>query len=85
MRRVGQARRRDANEADIVDALRQVGANVTPISGRGAPDILVRFQGRLYGFEIKGATGKRTEAQQDTQWQIVRSVDEVMKALGVRV
>ncbi len=81
MRRVGQARRRDRNEAEIVKALEAVGAHVTRISGRGAPDLLVRFRNRLYAFEVKGLKGTRTEAQQETSWPIVRCVDEALAAI----
>jgi hypothetical protein len=76
--RVGQARKRDVNEKAIVRALRQIGAEVFPLSGRGIPDVLVR-----YAFEIKSATGKRTEAQVDTQWPVIRSVQEALAAVGV--
>lgn len=82
MRRVGQTRRRDENEKPIVAALRAVGAHVTPISGRGAPDLLVRFKGQLYAFEVKTEKGKRTKAQEATQWLVVRSVDDAMEYIG---
>jgi hypothetical protein len=49
MRRVGQARKRDANEKPIRTALEAAGATVTPISGEGAPDLLVRFS-RVVGI-----------------------------------
>lgn len=81
MRRVGQTRRRDANEREIIEGLRAVGAEVTPISGKGAPDILVRRDGFLYAFEIKGKAGKRTDAQVLSQWPIVRSLDEALTAI----
>jgi hypothetical protein len=82
VRRVGQVRRRDINEKPITQALRAVGAHVTPISGKGAPDVLVRFQGRLWAFEIKAEKGKQTEAQQETDWPILRTVDEALAAIG---
>lgn len=80
--RVGQSRKRDANEKPIVAALRALGAFVTPISGDGAPDLLVRFRGRLYGFEVKAAKGQQTEAQEQTNWPIVRSVEDALTAIG---
>lgn len=83
MRRVGQARRRDVNEKPIRKALEAVGAHVTPISGKGAPDLLVRFQGRLWAFEVKSQKGQQTEAQLETEWPIVRSVEDALAALGV--
>lgn len=82
MRRVGQTRRRDANEGVIVAALRAVGAEVWPISGAGAPDLLVRYRGRCYGLEVKTAQGRRTRAQVVSQWPIVRSVGEALTLIG---
>lgn len=84
MRRVGQARKRDANEKPIRKALEAVGAHVTPVSGKGAPDLLVRWQGRLFGLEVKGKHGKQTEAQVETNWPIVRSIDDALHAIGAR-
>lgn len=83
MRRVGQVRRRDSNEKGITAALRAVGADVTPISGEGAPDLLIRFRGLVYAVEVKTATGARTAAQQVSQWPVVRSVDEAFALLGI--
>lgn len=82
--RVGQARKRDANEKAIRKALEALGADVTPVSGKGAPDILVRWQGHLWGFEVKSEKGKRTDAQSETQWPILRSVDEALQAIGCK-
>lgn len=84
-RKGGGGKRRDANEAAIVQALEQVGARVTRISGDGAPDLLVRFRGRLWAFEVKSAKGSRTEAQEVTQWPVIRSVAEALAALGCEV
>jgi Holliday junction resolvase len=78
----GRAARRDVNEKPIVDALRAIGAHVTRISGEGAPDLLVRVRGRLYAFEVKSGSGKRTAAQQDSQWPVIRSVDEALRSVG---
>lgn len=83
MRRVGQSRRRDANERAIVDALRAVGAHVTPISGKGAPDLLIRFRGKLAAVEVKTEKGKRTQAQEQSEWPIVRDVDEALLLFGL--
>lgn len=87
--RVGQARKRDAAEKPIRKALEAVGADVTPVSGEGAPDLVVRFRGackhcrrNAWGLEVKSRQGKRTEAQEDTQWPIVRTEDEALAAIG---
>jgi Holliday junction resolvase len=81
--RVGQARKRDANEKAIVDALEAIGAHVTRISGKGAPDLLVRYQGHLYAWEVKSGTGKRTEAQQVSGWTVIRTTFEALREMGI--
>lgn len=45
----------DANQSEIVAALRAAGATVQHLHevGRGCPDILVGFRGQNYLFEIK--------------------------------
>ncbi len=52
----------DGNQADIVSALRQVGAHVTILSnvGGGVPDLLVARHGKLFLVECKSETGKLT-------------------------
>ena len=82
MRRVGQVRRRDANEKAIREALEAIGCDVTPISGKGAPDLLVRLRGQLWAFEVKSGKGQRTEAQESSRWPIVRSVDQALAYFG---
>jgi Holliday junction resolvase len=84
MRRVGQVRRRDLNEGAIVEALEGVGAHVTRLSGKGAPDLLIRFRGNLVAVEVKSGTGKRTDAQEASQWPIVRSVSEALALVGAK-
>lgn len=53
MRRI--AAKVDANQAEIVKALRKVGAKVQPIHtvGNGCPDVIVAHNGRWYAAEIK--------------------------------
>ncbi len=75
--------KRDTNETEMVGALRAVGADVTRISGKGAPDLLIRFKGALHGVEVKTRRGRRTEAQQASQWPIVRTIEDALKLLGV--
>ena len=51
-----QTRRKvDANQPEIVDALRQVGCTVQSLAmvGRGVPDLLVARNGRMWLMEIK--------------------------------
>jgi hypothetical protein len=87
-------RRTDANQADIIDALRRVGCSVLDLSyvGRGCPDILVSDrEHRLHLMEIKVAKGKLNKRQQEwhAQWKgakpfVVRSVAEALAIVGIR-
>lgn len=80
--------RRDANEGDIVGALKRVGARVQPLSAKGCPDLLVQFRGELHLIETKTKKGKLTPAQ--VEWHlawgapiiIARSVDDALKGIG---
>ena len=48
-------RRTDANQKELVKAIRKLGASVQDLSqvGKGCPDILVGYKGVNYLFEIK--------------------------------
>lgn len=87
MRRVGQARKRDANEQEIVDALVGIGAVVFRLSAPGCPDLLVGFRGTWRPMEVKSATGKLTPLQWgswgENAYPIVRSVSDALRAIGV--
>jgi hypothetical protein len=84
VRRVGQARRRDLNEDDLVAALEAVHARVWRISGKGCPDLLVLFQGRYTPLEVKGKSGRLTKAQAGIPWPVVRTADECYEAIGFK-
>ena len=53
----------DANQAEIVKALRSIGCSVQHLHsiGRGCPDILVGYRGRNFLFELKVGKGKLTD------------------------
>jgi hypothetical protein len=53
-----QASKIDANQPDIVAALRAIGASVQSLSatGKGVPDLLVGWHGRTYLLEVKDGT-----------------------------
>lgn len=72
--------RRDANEAALVAGWRAIGAEVWCVSGKGLPDVLVRFRGHLHGFEIKTATGKLRESQ--GSFPVIRTMEEALRAVG---
>lgn len=59
-----RAARVDANQAEIVQALRQVGASVQPIHmvGQGVPDLLIGYLGCNWLFEIKD--GSKPQSRQ---------------------
>lgn len=86
--RVGQARKRDANEHAIVTALKAVGATIVRISADGAPDLLVGFRGRNWLLEVKASKGllRANQAAWATRWSgkvtTVRSPDEALIAIG---
>jgi len=95
---VRRAAKRDANEAEIVAALEQVGCAVQRLNEGGVPDLLVGFRGRYHLLEVKlplgveGGESHRTLTPKQRAWWrgwkgpppvIVRSVDEALRAIGV--
>jgi hypothetical protein len=82
------AARVDANQSEIVDALRAAGRSVQSLSamGKGVPDLLVGYRGTNYLLEVKILGGEMTPAQEEFednwcgQLEIVRTVDEALKA-----
>lgn len=52
------ARKRDANEGPIVDALRAAGATVTQLNDAGCPDLLVGWRRGTYLIEVKDGVTK---------------------------
>ena len=61
----------DANQAEIVQALRQIGATVQSLAavGNGCPDLLVGFRGKNWLLEIKDGN-KPPSAQALTPHQV---------------
>jgi len=90
-----RAARKDANQDEIVEVLRDIGASVaiTHQLGNGFPDLVVGFRGENFMLEIKDGR-KAPSAQRLTKdeeifhrtWNgkvdIVKSVDEALKAIG---
>lgn len=82
-------KRTDANQAEIVRALRQNGARVQDLHevGHGCPDILVGFRGRNFLFEIKMPGEKLNEIENKwhSDWRgiayIVYSADDALNIL----
>jgi len=81
-----RAARRDAPEAEIVDALRQVGCRVLRLSGAGVPDLAVYWPARGWVLaEVKAPAGRLTSAQREwgPEVRIWRSIDDAMADLGI--
>jgi len=84
------SKRTDANQREIVEALRAVGASVADLSrfGHGFPDLCVGFRGVNYLLEIKSEHGKLTEPEMDWfhGWEgqavVVRNVTEALWEIG---
>lgn len=85
----------DANQPEIVTALRSAGATVQPLHqmGAGCPDLLVGFRGQNFLLEVKdGAqppSARRLtpiEANWIGTWRgwvfIVKNVSEALTAIG---
>ena len=83
--------RSDANQAEIMDALRAVGAEVESLHrvGRGCPDLLVGIFGKNYLMEIKSPRGRLLVTQRiwHRRWPgqvcVVRSVEDALRVIGV--
>lgn len=91
-----RAAKTDANQQEIVSALRKVGASVQILSavGDGCPDIAVGFRGLNYFLEIKDgakpASARRLTPDQETwfgEWRgqacVVHTVNEALQSIGV--
>lgn len=80
----------DANQAEIVRALRAVGArvHVTSSLGGGFPDLTVGFRGQTFLLEVKQPGEKLTprECVFFAEWTghsaVVYSVDNALAAIG---
>lgn len=91
-----RAARRDANEAGIVRALREIGCLVEPISGKGVPDLLVwsPLSKRIVLLEVKDGSKspsarklKPAQVEFHRAWSdapifVVTSADEAITAAG---
>jgi hypothetical protein len=88
----------DANQPEIVSALRHAGATVihTHTVGKGAPDIVCGFRGVTFLLEIKDGSkppSRRALTEDEfalhTTWRggplvVVSSVDEALEAIGAK-
>lgn len=83
----------DANQDQVVSALRAAGAVVQSLAaiGKGVPDLLVRFRGTLFLLEVKDGSKppskqKLTDAQREWHqcWpvEVVNSPEAALRAVG---
>lgn len=89
-----RAARVDANQGEIVKALRKIGASVQPLHmvGEGCPDALVGYRGKNYVMEIKDGTRKPSEQRltpDESNWHVgwmgqvhvVKSIDDALRVV----
>jgi hypothetical protein len=82
------AKKRDSNEASIVNILRTFGATVIRSD---AVDLIVGFRGKNYLLEVKTKTGVLKPSQIHLRdfwagkYDIVRNEHEALRAIGVDV
>jgi hypothetical protein len=83
-------KRTDKNQADIVAALRAMGASVQDlhIIGRGCPDLVIGWQGTTLLAEVKSGSGTLTQDEQDwhASWRgqvcVIRTIDDAAALLA---
>lgn len=87
----------DANQREIVEALRKAGCSVQTLAavGAGVPDLLVGFRGQTYLIEVKDPAkppSHRRLTDKQVAWhgswqgdpvQIVKSPEEALVAVGL--
>jgi len=90
------AAKTDANQTQVISALRAAGAKVQSLSavGKGVPDLLCQYEGTFYLIEVKD--GRKTPSQRKltddqvkwhSEWKsaflgVVESPDEALKFIG---
>lgn len=89
-------KRVDANQPEIVKALRDVGCSVQHLHalGKGCPDLLVGYMGKNYLMEIKDGSkppSKRKLTEDEVEWYeswrgslyVVGNVTEALLVVGI--
>lgn len=84
----------DANQNEIVTALRQIGCDVCLLSavGKGCPDLAIGYRGKNYFLEVKDGAKPPSErkltpdqVEWHSQWRgqvaVVNNVDEAIKVV----
>lgn len=89
------AKRIDANQPDIVRALRKIGASVQSLAsvGHGCPDLLVGYRNKNFTFELKDPSqppSKRRLTPDETEWHqswkgqihVIETFEEALKIIS---
>lgn len=82
------AKRRDANEADIIKTLRQLGCTVIQSD---VVDLIVGYRGHSFIFEVKTEKGKLEPSQEKLlaewrgQYDIIRNTTDALNIIYARV
>jgi hypothetical protein len=84
----------DANQKEILQVARQMGAMALPITdlGQGAPDVLIAWRGSNYLWEIKNKAGKNIIGKEQQDWMdnwrgqvcVIRTTQEAIEFLNSR-
>lgn len=90
-----RAARTDANQPDIVAALRKIGATVQPLHavGQGCPDLLAGYQGQNFLIEVKDGAkppSARKLTSDQVEWHagwkgqvvVVESVSDALRVVA---
>lgn len=85
----------DANQPEIIDACRSVGASVQPLHfvGKGCPDLLVGYRGWNLLFEVKDGSkppSRRKLTEDEEKWHaawrgskfIIESAEQALRILA---
>lgn len=91
-----KARRIDANQVQIVKALRKAGCTVQSLAsvGAGTPDLIVGIHGRNHLLEIKNPTmvpSKQRLTTDEAEWHrnwcgqvsVVETVEQALRTVGL--
>lgn len=80
----------DANQTQIVSALRAAGASVLSLApiGKGCPDLLAAIRGEMFLIECKHGKGKTNDLQKKwhEEWRadvhVAYTAEDALKAIG---
>lgn len=89
---IGQFQRRDANEAEIIEALRRAGVWVRQMHSSAGFDLLCAWNGEIHVVEVKQHGGKLTADELKVYeafhligcaYYVVHNADEALAIFGI--